>query len=1339
MTKNNDIIYLNTQGRDVMQSGATYMIEANKNVSVQYGALWGNERDGGGYVPSSNGSASGELFYFAVPYQAAGEQEIRVSSWDSNNQVQLSRYSGGQWIAMSSWTLNQYQPADWVGKQNGNATYATLFRVTCTAGKRVSVMEANWMETGATNTSDMSTMLSAENGTCSGKKYLAYMLPPSTEGNVYDPFTNQLFTGSISHFYLFAGGQSTTVTIKDAKTNGAVLNKTYNIAADRYADAKFTITEWKSIYNGTGTAAGGSERPYVLIESSQNISVLSTNFNDNWMNYFGSSLPQSFKLGAASSSPDAIPGQQVTFTTSLTQDNVTITGTSMEVNVGSGLLPISSVLYNNGQQVQTGTITTTSDGSLITFQDISTITATDNYQMQTTVLVKSTYDNGTVIPNGVILSTETVVSGTVNGEFQQAFVSKGIQNNTANTANLLFSACHQTTVGSTVNDAWNAAWVDYNNDGWEDLCVATKSETQANELYRNNGNGTFTKITNINFVNEKALTTASVWADINNDGRMDVLLVNSSKTRSKLFLNNGNSNFTELKNSGIDTNPEYFHGAAFADFDNDGFVDLVMTNFFQTRFHQLYRNNGNNTFSRVENTPVTQETERSLAPILADYNNDGLVDIFIPNGNNRPNSLFKNVGNFQFQKVNDATLAADAKNSVGAAWGDLNNDGFLDLVVVNASKQTNDLYLNVQGQSFMKVQNSLFAEYNGDNHGVVCADLDNDGWTDIFMTNDNGLSMLYLNDHNGGFTLKPEELIAGSLGKAYGVAYGDYNKDGALDLVVTTHTTGTTGFYCHNPSTNNWIGFKLQGVYSNKAAIGAQVAIKANGVWQYRQLLPVSGFGSQNTTLIHFGLAATSQVDSVRVLWPSGIKQYVTGYSSGTYNAVQEQGGTVVMGKAFNDLNGNGVQNAGENTVGNLGLNIDPTGISLRTDEAGTFQLYTRESSLQFSLNNTSYWSLNQNFATINNTNPNDTLWANVPVQAVTNGYDLAVSFATTAWRRGFENQTVLVVQNLGTTAAGSAQVKLTYPNNVYLKTADANYSVSGKEYTWQIGTLEAGASRTFLITDSVGLGLATGNSVTLTANTSASGLDVNAANNTAQEDITIVGAIDPNDISVSPKGKGSLGYVNPDQVLTYTIRFENSGTYKATYVVLESQLPAGLDFNTFQVVGASHHYTYSLDRDGNLNVSFSHIDLPTVYDNPTAAHGYFKYQIKPKNNLAGDTRLLNQANITFDFEAPIATNIVQNTIRFKGSNAVKSLILYPNPATDEVTLVLDKAHESVTEPQVILQWQVMDLLGRVKMEAYGLSQPEAQVRVANLEKGVYLLKAWDQYGVLYIGQLTKQ
>lgn len=128
-----------------MISGETYMLIANKPVTMQYGALFGNERDGGGYVPTSNGSSSGELMYFAVPYQAAGEQEIRIVSWDNANAVKLDRFVNGNWVTVKNFTLDRLTAGDWVGKTNGNVSYPTVFRITCSAGKRVSVLK----ETGS--------------------------------------------------------------------------------------------------------------------------------------------------------------------------------------------------------------------------------------------------------------------------------------------------------------------------------------------------------------------------------------------------------------------------------------------------------------------------------------------------------------------------------------------------------------------------------------------------------------------------------------------------------------------------------------------------------------------------------------------------------------------------------------------------------------------------------------------------------------------------------------------------------------------------------------------------------------------------------------------------------------------------------------------------------------------------------------------------------------------------------------------------------------------------------------------------------------------------------------
>lgn len=1334
-----DIIHYYTDGRDVMQTGGTYMIESNKNVSVQYGALWGNARDGGAYVPSSNGSGAGELFYFAVPYQGAGEQEIRIVSWDDNNPVKLERYSNGNWITMNNWTLNDLQPADWVGKQHGNATFPTVFRVSCEPGKRVSVMEANWMETGSTNTSDMATMLSSDNGTSSGKLYVAYMLPPSRQNNVVNPFTGQFFTGSISHFYLFAGNKSTTVTIKDAKTNGQVLHRTYEIESGRYADAHFNMDEWKSIYNGTGTPSG-PDRPYVIIEATENIAVLSTNFNDNWMTYFGSSLPQSFYQDGAISQTEANPGEEIVFNSVINPGvGVTVEAPEIEVIIGSGLIPVESKLKNNGEDVSNGSISTNSNGSIVSFVSPAQILPSDNYEVETRVIASANYNDGTPVPDQAVLSVETLVSGTVDGEFQQSYLSQGVQNNASNTGNLLFSICGATSVGNTSNDSWNGSWVDYNQDGWPDLFVASKDPNASNELYRNNGNGTFTKVSNNPVANEKAATVAAIWADINNNGRSDVLLVNATGQSSKLYINNGNGNFSKVSNSGIDVHPQYFHGAVFADFDNDGYVDLLITNFFQTRFHQLYKNNGDNTFTLLTSSPVSTVSERAMAPVLADFDNDGLVDIFIPNGNNRPNSLFRNLGGFLFEKVTEGEIVQDAKNSVGAAWGDFNNDGFVDLVVVNASGQNNDLYLNNGDGTFIKQHNHIVGTQGGDSHSASWVDVNNNGHLDLLVTNDTGPSYLYMNNGQEGFERKMDETLSGNIGKAYGAAWADFNKNGQMDLVVFTHTNGTNKMFCNNGTDNNWLALRLVGTNSNAMAVGARVALKSGGQWQYRQLLPVSGFGSQNSSIIHFGLGNHTQIDSLIVFWPSGLKQYVTNINLNQHNIILEDDGMLVGGVAFNDMNNNGVRDEGEPVVSNIGLGFEGQDNRFSANGSGSFATRTNNGTVSLRVVDNANWTINPNYKTYQ-VAQNNGIQIELPLMALTNGYDLTVNFATTAWRRGFSNETILQVHNAGTVEANGTLVSLVYPQVAYLLDASETFETIGaKTYQWNIGLIMPGQIWTTSIVDSIGLQAFTGDVVILSANTTANGVDIFPANNSMSEEIEIVGAIDPNDILVSPIGDGYQGFIKKNQWLNYTIRFENVGTFAATYVFLENQLSDKFDLNTFEMVSSSHEAGFHIDIKGLLKVNYMHINLPPAELDSIGAHGYFKYRIKPHEYLQGGEAITNSASIVFDFEEPIITNTVLNTIKFAGFNEVKTLSFLPNPVRDEVKLILDRDFFKMEEPVGISTWSISDLSGRTLRAGitYGALAP--LINIADLPGGIYVVQASDVNGQVYAGRLLKE
>ena len=318
LDRGEDLIYSNTIGRDLLDGGGTYLVESTGPISVMYGALWGNARDGGGYVPAANGSSSGELFYFAVPYQGGGEQEIRIVSWDENNAVTLERYANGYWVNMFNETVDSLEATEWVGKDYGQS-FQTVFRASCDPGKRISVFEANWMETGSPGTSDMASMVTSEAGNTSGTRFLVYLGPPGRQVNVTDPFTGSAFGDNFSHLYLFAR-TGAEVDVYDAYTSGGKLTRSYSIDSGRYADCAISLGAWRGIYNGTGNKNDGPERPYVVVESDQPISVMSTNFNNNWMMYFGSSLKQSFAQESSASSSDALPGDTVSITSQITFD-----------------------------------------------------------------------------------------------------------------------------------------------------------------------------------------------------------------------------------------------------------------------------------------------------------------------------------------------------------------------------------------------------------------------------------------------------------------------------------------------------------------------------------------------------------------------------------------------------------------------------------------------------------------------------------------------------------------------------------------------------------------------------------------------------------------------------------------------------------------------------------------------------------------------------------------------------------------------------------------------------------------------------------------------------------
>ena len=425
-----DMIYQYHTGRDILKPGETYLIQSNKDVTVQYGALYGDEQDGGGYVPSSNGTGSGELFYFPVPFEDSLQQEIRIVSWSANNNIVLERYSNGQWITVKQFdSVNRYKAVEWVGKNSGQ-TFATVFRVRCTAGKKVSVFEGNWIETGPMNTGDISSMVPSETGNSASNSFVVYMPTPGSQGNITNPLTGLKMPAKGTHAYIFGNRDSVShVTVKDANTNGAVINRTYTVPAGFYADCELDSLQWLSIYNGTGLLADGPQRPYLIITSDKQVSVNASNHNDNWTSFFGAAIAHGFDLTMSSNRPDAAPGDTVKFTTNVNLNGNTITHGVITQTIANGLRVLTSYVIDSTTRVKTmGTIhvNNATGVTTVTYGTINQFTTTHLYRVITNAMATCSFANGGAIALHSLLGAETDMAATVHGNTEMATANLSI-------------------------------------------------------------------------------------------------------------------------------------------------------------------------------------------------------------------------------------------------------------------------------------------------------------------------------------------------------------------------------------------------------------------------------------------------------------------------------------------------------------------------------------------------------------------------------------------------------------------------------------------------------------------------------------------------------------------------------------------------------------------------------------------------------------------------------------------------------------------------------------------------------------------------------------------------
>jgi len=450
-------------------------------------------------------------------------------------------------------------------------------------------------------------------------------------------------------------------------------------------------------------------------------------------------------------------------------------------------------------------------------------------------------------------------------------------------------------------------WIDYDNDNDLDLFITTGYRYGDDNLLYRNDNGTFVRIFNQPLVDDSLPSDGSSWADYDNDGLPDLCVVNYWDKINLLYSNKGNGNFTFQSSSPVCNLPSNSEACSWGDYDNDGLVDLIITNSDGANHRNfLYKNTGSGNFVKIDTGIVVNEIGNSRGVNWVDIDSDRDLDLLVCREGNQNEYLYTNNGNGYFTKVTNTSITSSAGESWSGSWGDYDNDG--DLFIANHLNQKNFLFRNDGNFTFTKIINDPIVNENGYNSVSGWGDYDNDGDLDMFISQSyippaftqKTINKLYKNKLMETGTASFEKITAGQIvndsGYTYGFAWGDYDNDGDLD-VACANTFGENqknALYKNELSNGNkWISIKCVGSTTNKSAIGAKVRIKAvingNAVWQMQEVDGQSGYCGQNL-ILHYGLGNAAVIDSIKVEWPAGGDQYFTNVAPNKNVTITENG-----------------------------------------------------------------------------------------------------------------------------------------------------------------------------------------------------------------------------------------------------------------------------------------------------------------------------------------------------------------------------------------------------------------------------------------------------------------
>lgn len=501
--------------------------------------------------------------------------------------------------------------------------------------------------------------------------------------------------------------------------------------------------------------------------------------------------------------------------------------------------------------------------------------------------------------------------------------------------------------------------IDFDRDGWQDIYftnaatveMVLKKERSKSLLYRNNGDGTFSDVTDKAGVGFPGFAMGGAVTDYDNDGFPDMYI--TCMGGNVLYKNNGDGTFTDVtKKAGV-ADGRWSAGAAFGDVDKDGYLDLMVVNYVDFNFADMptfgslptckfrgldvqcgprglkgsgdsfFRNNGDGTFTEMSKKFGMHDPKGfyGMQPVFSDLGNTGNLDIYVAN-DSTPNFLYRNDGKGGWKDeslVSGTAVSGDGseQGSMGVAVGDYLHTGKFAIYVTNFMDEYNTLYKNNGNYDFTDASfEAKIAQATRPfvGWGTGFFDLDNDTWLDLLVVNghvypqmDQAFStakyrqskLLFINQGNGTFcngtTQGGSALSEPRVSR--GAAFGDLDNDGQIDVVVEDLDSSPMVLKNLGNKTNNWVTLELAAKQGNPLAIGARVKLTTGNIVQTEEIRSGGSYLSQNDLRVHFGLAKATKIDSIEIRWNSGKVETIKDVAINKFHAILEGEGVVSFEK----------------------------------------------------------------------------------------------------------------------------------------------------------------------------------------------------------------------------------------------------------------------------------------------------------------------------------------------------------------------------------------------------------------------------------------------------------